>query len=92
MILSQETFDDVNKKLKEKGIDGLVVSARNFRPNIILKGLQSPYDEDQWLRFSVDETVIECVKPCTRCTLPNVNPDSGIAVSRVSEIIVAAWM
>ena len=55
---------------------------RRFRPNLVLDGLEA-FDEDHLdiLTVATDSApvVLKLVKPCTRCTIPNVNPDSAAA-------------
>jgi uncharacterized protein len=55
---------------------------QRFRPNLVLEGLQA-FDEDH-----IDEITIgaeggtvrlKLVKPCTRCSMPNVDPLTGVA-------------
>jgi hypothetical protein len=53
---------------------------RRFRPNLVLSGLQ-PHQEDQLrsLRLQTPQGLIEIslVKPCVRCSIPDVNPTTG---------------
>ena len=47
-----------------------------FRPNIVINGAL-PWQEDSWKRIKIGEIVIECVKPCTRCIMTTLDPNSG---------------
>ena len=51
-----------------------------FRPNLVLDGLQ-PWDEDHIDELEIDTAEglvrLKLVKPCARCTIPNVNPATG---------------
>lgn len=53
---------------------------RRFRPNLVLSGLQ-PHQEDQIKRLRLDtpqgSIEISLVKPCVRCSVPDVNPTTG---------------
>ena len=53
-----------------------LLSARNFRPNIVITGGEA-YDEDSWKRSRVGgyEYYVSC--RTVRCLLPNVNPITG---------------
>jgi uncharacterized protein YcbX len=53
---------------------------RRFRPNIVLDGIDA-HDEDhiERLDFDTDDGPVrlKLVKPCTRCTIPGVDPATG---------------
>jgi len=55
---------------------GEMVDVRRFRPNIVVSGAAS-FAEDDWQRISIGETVIDLVKPCSRCNVLDVDPDQG---------------
>uniref|UniRef100_A0A1I7YZ76 MOSC domain-containing protein n=1 Tax=Steinernema glaseri TaxID=37863 RepID=A0A1I7YZ76_9BILA len=76
LAFSAASVEDVNKQLKSTTPEGPLVSSRNFRPNIVISGTP-PYDEDRWLELRVGETEFVCYKPCTRCVLTTVDPDTG---------------
>lgn len=66
---------DLNSRLEKKGVQ---ISQFNFRPNIVVSGIDEPYDEDRWLNVRVgDEVEFICYKPCTRCVLTTVDPERG---------------
>ena len=51
-----------------------------FRPNIVVDGplrLLPPWDEDYWKAFAIDTQRFHAVKPCDRCAVPTVHPDTG---------------
>ncbi|KAL0479273.1 hypothetical protein AKO1_008115 [Acrasis kona] len=50
-----------------------------FRPNIVVEGAKRVYEEDEWhtLRIGEQNMIFYNVKPCARCTIPNVNPNTG---------------
>ena len=75
LVTSSASLADLNQRLAARG--AAAVTMQRFRPNLVLDGLQ-PYDEDH-----IDEIALEAaegpvrlrlVKPCTRCTIPNVDP------------------
>jgi uncharacterized protein YcbX len=47
-----------------------------FRPNLIVDG-PSPWAEDTWQSFSIGAARLEAVVPMPRCTVPQVDQDSG---------------
>ena len=50
---------------------------RRWRPNIVTRGAGAPWAEDGWARVRVGDIDVSLVKPCDRCTIPHVNPDTG---------------
>jgi hypothetical protein len=75
LVANSASLADLNQRLAGRGV--APATMQRFRPNLVLDGLQ-PYDEDH-----IDEIAIETatgpvrlrlVKPCTRCTIPNVDP------------------
>jgi hypothetical protein len=75
LVTSNASLADLNQRLAARGV--APVTMQRFRPNLVLDGLQ-PFDEDH-----IDELTIEAaegpvrlrlVKPCVRCTIPNVDP------------------
>ena len=70
LIIGQSSLDELNKKLKEP------VSIKRFRPNFVfIDGL--PHEEDAWRNFTIGSVSFEGVKPCSRCVLITVNPETG---------------
>ena len=78
LVANSASLADLNQRLAGRG--GAPATMQRFRPNLVLDGLQ-PYDEDH-----IDEIAIETatgpvrlrlVKPCTRCTIPNVDPTTA---------------
>ncbi|GAA5925170.1 MOSC domain-containing protein [Sporobolomyces koalae] len=62
-------------QIKAKG--GLEI--QRFRPNIIIEGVQTPFEEDGWKLIRIGETdEIEVCFRCGRCMLPSVDPETGI--------------
>ena len=66
MLISQESLNDINSKLKEK------VTIRNFRPNFFIENCQRPFAEDDWDEFCIENSKFFKIKHCTRCFF-NVN-------------------
>ena len=57
---------------------GLASDPRRYRPNIVITGA-SPFAEDSWRAIRIGDVVLDMVKPCTRCTMVNVDPDTATA-------------
>jgi uncharacterized protein len=75
LLASTASLDLLNARLAAAG--HAPVGIERFRPNIVLSGLQA-HDEDrlELVRVAADggEVQLRPVKPCTRCTIPNIDP------------------
>ncbi|KAJ4702715.1 Molybdenum cofactor sulfurase [Melia azedarach] len=72
MLLSQGSLDALNKLLKEP------VPVNRFRPNILVDGCQ-PFSEDLSTEVQISKFTFAGVKLCSRCKVPTINQDTGIA-------------
>jgi hypothetical protein len=72
LLISQASLDDLNTRLEQP------VSMPRFRPNLVVTGCE-PYAEDNWRAIRVGPLSFRVVKPCSRCTIPTVNPETGVA-------------
>uniref|UniRef100_A0ABD2W3T8 MOSC domain-containing protein n=2 Tax=Trichogramma kaykai TaxID=54128 RepID=A0ABD2W3T8_9HYME len=72
MLMSVSSVDNLNERL----IKPIPVS--QLRPNIVVDGCP-PFAEDEWEWIKVGNGVIlRNIKPCTRCTMVRVDPETGI--------------
>jgi uncharacterized protein YcbX len=53
------------------------ITMERFRPNIIVKNCAA-YDEDSWKQVLFSSVTMNVVKPCSRCAIPDVDPDTGV--------------
>ncbi|CAG2166742.1 unnamed protein product [Oppiella nova] len=74
LVINQSSVDDLNSRLPT---DALKTSYRNFRPNILISECDA-FDEDNWQWVSIRDVEFEHLKPCDRCVLTTINPDTGI--------------
>jgi uncharacterized protein YcbX len=78
LVANQASLDDLNQRLQAQG--SAAVGMDRFRPNLVLSGLQ-PYDEDHIDELEIHTTEgpvrLRLVKPCGRCGIPNVDPQTG---------------
>ncbi|KAG0236568.1 hypothetical protein BGW42_003223 [Actinomortierella wolfii] len=72
LVLSEESVSEINTHLEKP------VTALNFRPNVIVKGVDKPWDEDMWALVDIHGVTYYFSCRCTRCSLPNVDPATGI--------------
>lgn len=73
LVTTTASLDALNRRL---GADA--VGMDRFRPNLILDGAL-PFEEDVIHELRIGETVLELTLPCARCSVPNIDQQSGIA-------------
>lgn len=71
LMFSEASLDDLNSRLPE------AVSERRFRPNLVISGCNA-FAEDGWDRMSIGGMSLRVAKPCSRCTIPTVDPDTAV--------------
>jgi len=72
LITNQASLDALNAEIPQEHR----VEMSRFRPNIVLEGL-APFEEDTISALQIGDTVIELVKPCTRCKLVTVDQETS---------------
>ncbi|QSE98891.1 MOSC domain-containing protein [Fulvivirga lutea] len=70
LIVGESSVSDLNNKIEED------ITYQRFRPNLIFSGGQ-PYDEFLWKEIIIGETTFQCIKPCTRCIVTTMNPETA---------------
>jgi len=70
LIIGQASLDELNRRLDTP------VGMNRFRPNIVFSGGE-PFEEDRWSDFRIGDGAFKAVKPCDRCVLITVNPETG---------------
>jgi uncharacterized protein YcbX len=75
LVTSTASLDELNRRLGERG--KAAVTMERFRPNLVLDGLDA-HGEDHLDELAFDTpggpVRLKLVKPCVRCTIPNVDP------------------
>ncbi len=71
MLISEESLEDLNSRLTTS------VSMNRFRPNLVVKGC-APFAEDSWKEIRIGDISFRVAKPCARCTIPTVDPETAI--------------
>lgn len=60
---------------------GVTDILRRLRPKVVIDGGSGPdaepFAEDSWGAIRVGDITLELVKPCSRCVMVNVDPDTG---------------
>ncbi|HKO66530.1 MAG TPA: MOSC N-terminal beta barrel domain-containing protein [Burkholderiaceae bacterium] len=76
LVCSAASLADLNSRLTAKG--QAAVTIERFRPNIVLDGIDA-FEEDYVDHFTIGPATLSVVKPCVRCTVPNVDLLTGEA-------------
>jgi uncharacterized protein YcbX len=90
LVVSQASLDALNHRLAQQSQPA--VDIRRFRPNIVIDGDKwQAHDEDRVQRVSVQtdkgEAVLLPVKPCPRCPIPDIDPDTAQAGAVISPLL-----
>jgi uncharacterized protein len=89
MVLSEASLQGLNDRLAASGHPP--VGMERFRPNIVLSGLQA-HDEDRLDRLELpgsEPVLLQPVKPCTRCGIPDVDPATATTGTAVTQALHA---
>ena len=70
LVTNLASLDELNGRLSQP------VDMRRFRPNIVVEG-PAAWSEDQWSALELNGLRLRVVKPCSRCVLTTVDPDTG---------------
>lgn len=71
LVISQASLNDLNSRLTKS------IPMSRFRPNLVLENSQA-YEEDILKTITINKTVLENSKPCTRCVITTTDQKSGI--------------
>lgn len=71
LLVTQSSLDHLNVLLPSP------VDWRRFRPNIVISGELPPHAEDGWKRLQIGDVELAVVKPCSRCVIPSIDPDTA---------------
>ncbi len=70
LLISEASLQDLNSRMSE------ALPMERFRPNLVVGGCE-PYAEDQWKRICIGGIEFRVVKPCSRCAITTVNPETA---------------
>jgi uncharacterized protein len=89
LVASTASLAELNRRLAAAGQDA--VTMQRFRPNIVIEGIADAHGEDFIDTLSIDDgaVILKLVKPCGRCTIPDVNPASAEQGHAVADAMAA---
>jgi MOSC domain-containing protein len=85
LLISEASLSDLNSRLST------TVDMRRFRPNLVVSGTQA-FAEDGWKQIRIGEITFNLVKPCSRCSIPSINPDTAEQAAEVVKTLAAYRM
>jgi uncharacterized protein YcbX len=88
LVASSASLGEVNRRLAANG-DGAVTMER-FRPNLVLDGLEAHAEDGLGdIVFEADggPVHLRLVKPCARCSIPDVDPATGATGHAVGNVL-----
>jgi uncharacterized protein YcbX len=72
LLMSTESLADLSSRA------GFETGHSRFRPNIVVSGMARPWEEDEIESFRIGDLKLETSEPCERCSVPAVDPLTGI--------------
>jgi uncharacterized protein YcbX len=78
LIIGEASINDLNERLETplNPDNQPLVGMRRFRANFVFSG-GTPYEEDNWRDFQIGNVAFIGCKPCGRCVMTTLDPDSG---------------
>ncbi len=70
LIVSENALNALNAELENS------VEMARFRPNLVISGCEA-YAEDFWREIKIGEIDFRLPKPCSRCSVPAINPQTA---------------
>ncbi|MEN9539238.1 MAG: hypothetical protein RLZZ126_1473 [Pseudomonadota bacterium] len=94
LVLSQASVDSLNARLAAEG--HAPVGVERFRPNVVFAGLEA-HDEDRLPHLTIlaeggdagGEVRLGLCKPCTRCSIPNIDHLTAESTPHVNDALQA---
>ncbi|AZE74178.1 Flavodoxin reductase (ferredoxin-NADPH reductase) family 1 [Pseudomonas synxantha] len=70
LLIGQASLDDLCAHI------GRPMEMLRFRPNLVIEGAEA-FAEDGWKRLRIGDVEFRVVKPCSRCILTTIDPQTG---------------
>ena len=91
LVLSTASLAELNRRLAAAG--HAAVTMQRFRPNVVIDGLTDAHGEDFIDTLTVDSpdgpVVLKLVKPCSRCSIPDIDPATAVPGHAVTDAMSA---
>ena len=91
LVTSTASLAELNRRLLAAGHGA--VAMQRFRPNIVLDGVADAHGEDFIDELTIESidgpVLLKLVKPCGRCTIPDVDPANATQGHAVADTLAA---
>ncbi len=91
LVTSTASLAELNRRLASAG--HAAVPMQRFRPNIVIDGVDDAHGEDFIDTLTIASAdgavVVKLVKPCGRCTIPDVDPATAVQGHAVADTLRA---
>lgn len=86
LVTNTASLAEVNNRLQRHG--HAPVTMARFRPNVVLDGLPA-FEEDYVKTLRIGPIIVRPVKPCSRCSVPGVDPVTGEHSQQVPDVLAS---
>lgn len=90
LVVSRASLAELNRRLAEQG--HAAVDMARFRPNLVIDGLDA-HGEDHLDEIHLDSAEggirLKLVKPCSRCSIPDIDPASAEPGHAITDTLAA---
>jgi len=98
LVANEASLEDLNRRLKAENEQQEEILMNRFRPNIVVGGAATAWEEDQWdhVKFTSRASsnnnasgfaVLRNVKPCSRCKVPTINQETAAVGEEPTKIM-----
>lgn len=71
LLIGTASLEELNRRIPR------AIRMLQFRPNLVVR-TELPFVEDSWRRIRIGRVELDVCKPCVRCILTTVDPDTGV--------------
>lgn len=72
LLTTTASLEELNRRADSE------LTMERFRPNLVVAGSE-PFEEDHWRRIRVGDMTFRVAKPCARCVITTLDPDTQAA-------------
>lgn len=82
LVINQSSIDYLNQKCTTGNI-----TAQHFRANIVVSEADV-FSEEKWQGLNTTNVAMTVVKPCQRCVIPSINPETAEKNKAVMQVLI----